>query len=364
VCWHCGEFIETVFVFNDGRARFLRGRIFGVNTEIALQEFPERMIFERSALLIVGAFVIAFAAMGWLRPPDSSTSSPKSVGAVLDFSTASGENADGLQGVVLEGGVLTHTTTRALSAAFDRLGYDWAAVQNSGRSVPRVFLASMPHDLGQISQAKTRKAIFFKTMLPLILQANEEIMLDRRRLWRLHYDTSLGVTPAPEDRLWLAVMADRYRAKRGDIATLLARVDVIPPSMALAQAAEESGWGTSRFAREGNAIFGQWTFSEIGNLVPHDRDENKSHGIKSFGSLLDSVRAYTFNLNGHRAYREFRKLRAEMRAAGKTLEGDILIGKLKRYSQKGKKYINDIRELIRFNELQHLDGAKLGKGLS
>ncbi|MBT3764729.1 MAG: hypothetical protein HOB79_00170 [Rhodospirillaceae bacterium] len=328
--------------------------------ELASQEFPEKMFFERSALLIVGAFVVAFAAMGWLRPPDSMTSSPKSVWALLNFTTASSENADGLQGVVLGGGVLTHTTTRTLSAAFDRLGYDWTAVQKSERAVPRVFLASMPHDLSQIRQVKIRKAIFFKTMLPLILQANEEIMADRRRLWQMHYEISLGQTPIAKDRLWLAVMADRYRVKRGDIAKLLKRVDVIPPSMALAQAAEESGWGTSRFAREGNAIFGQWTFSEIGDLVPHKRDAGKSHKVRAFRSLLDSVRAYTLNINGHRAYREFRRLRAEMRGAGAPLEGDVLIGKLQRYSERGKKYVEVIRGIIRFNKLQHFDGAKLG----
>jgi Bax protein len=332
-----------------------------VNTELASQEFPEYMIFERSALLIVGAFVVAFAAMGWLRPPDSMTSSPKSVLSLLNFSTASGENADGLHGVVLGGGVLTYTTTRTLSAAFDRLGYDWTAIQKSGRAVPRVFLASMPHDLSQIRQTKTRKAIFFRTMLPLILQANEEIMADRRRLWRMHYEVSLGQTPIAKDRLWLAVMADRYRVKRGEIAKLLERLDVVPPSMALAQAAEESGWGTSRFTREGNAIFGQWTFSEIGDLVPHSRDEGKTHKVRSFKSLLDSVRAYALNINRHRAYREFRGLRAEMRGAGAPLEGDVLIGKLQRYSEKGEKYVDVIRGIIRFNKLQHLDGAKLGE---
>jgi Bax protein len=166
---------------------------------------------------------------------------------------------------------------------------------------------------------------------------------------------------AAKDRLWLAVMADRYRTKRGDIFMLLDRVDVVPPSMALAQAAEESGWGTSRFAREGNAIFGQWTFSEIGDLVPHKRDAGKKHRIRSFSSLLNSVRAYVYNLNGHLAYREFRSLRAQMRAGGKTLEGVVLIGKLLGYSQKGQKYVDVIREIIRFNKLQQLDGARLGK---
>jgi Bax protein len=317
-----------------------------MDLKFAPQEIPKRMFFERSALLIVGAFAVTFAAIDWLRPPDGGTYSPKSV---LNYTTASG------------GGVLTHTTAQTLLAAFDQLGYDWSAVQNSSLDVPRIFLASMPHDIAQIRQAKTRKTIFLKTMLPLILQANEEVMADRHRLWQLYHDTSLGLVIAAKDRLWLAVMADRYRTKRGDISMLLDRVDVVPPSMALAQAAEESGWGTSRFAREGNAIFGQWTFSEIDDLVPHKRDSGKKHRIRSFSSLLNSVRAYVYNLNGHLAYREFRSLRAQMRAGGKTLEGVVLIGKLLRYSQKGQKYVDDIREIIRFNKLQQLDGARLGK---
>jgi Bax protein len=332
-----------------------------MDLKFALKEIPKRMFSERSALLIVGAFVVAFAAIDWLRPPDRGTSSPKSVWSILNYTTASGGNPDGLYGVVLGGGVLTHTTTQTLLAAFDQLGYDWSAVQNSSLDVPRIFLASMPHDIAQIRQAKTRKTIFLKIMLPLILQANEEVMADRHRLWQLYHDTSLGLVIAAKDRLWLAVMADRYRTKRGDISMLLDRVDVVPPSMALAQAAEESGWGTSRFAREGNAIFGQWTFSEIGDLVPHKRDAGKKHRIRSFSSLLNSVRAYVYNLNGHRAYREFRSLRAQMHAGGKTLKGVILIGKLLRYSQKGQKYLDDIREIIRFNKLQQLDGARLGK---
>lgn len=320
-----------------------------MDLKLTRKKIPRKMSFERNALLVVGAFVVAFIAISWLHPPDGKTSSQKSVQSRLNYTTAAG------------GGFLTHIKAQTLSDTFDQLGYDWSAVQNFGLDVPRIFLTSMPHDIGQISETNIRKAIFFKTMLPLVLKANEEVMADRHRLWQLHHDTSLGVAIAAKDRLWLAVLADKYRTERGDISMLLDRVDVVPPSMALAQAAEESGWGTSRFLREGNAIFGQWTFSEISDLVPHKRDSGKKHRIRSFRSLSDSVRAYIDNLNGHRAYRGFRSLRARMRAGGKPLEGEILIGELLGYSQKGQIYVDVIREIIRFNKLQNLDGARLGK---
>ena len=147
-----------------------------------------------------------------------------------------------------------------LSRTFARLGYDLESVVRKDQPVPRVFLASLPRDMKEIREIKTRKALFFKSILPLVLQVNEEILEDRKRLWGLRTAMRMGRQISAVDRLWLSVVRDRYRVKSDDIDELLRRVDVIPPSIALAQAAEESGWGTSRFVREGNAIFGQWTF--------------------------------------------------------------------------------------------------------
>ena len=122
-------------------------------------------------------------------------------------------------------------------------------------------------------------------LLPLVLQVNEEILRDRRRLWNLHFQTSLGMKTGPADRLWLMVMAERYGFERVSIEALLKRVDIIPPSLALAQAAEESGWGTSRFVREGNAVFGQWTYSNTGSLVPSRRDVDKQHRVSTIKKI-------------------------------------------------------------------------------
>jgi len=250
-------------------------------------------------------------------------------------------------------------TTGALSEKFDKLGYDLDRVRAGNATVPRLFLASLPGDIRNIREARLRKSLFFKSVLPLVLQANEEIMRDRRRLWNIHFQQSLDKKLGPADRLWLMVMAERYNVKRGDIDTLLKRVDIIPPSLALAQAAEESGWGTSRFIHEGNAVFGQWTFSESGNLVPARRDDGQVHRIRAFSSLLDSVRAYARNLNTHGAYREFRRQRHALRLKGAPLDGLLMVDNLKSYSQRGEKYVETIRTLIETNNLHRLDDARL-----
>ena len=254
-------------------------------------------------------------------------------------------------------------TSGALSKTFKQLGYDLDRVRSGETSVPRLFLASLPSDIRHIRETGVRKSLFFKTVLPLVLQVNEEILRDRRRLWNLHFQISLGKTPAPEDRLWLMVMAERYGFKKVSIQALLKRVDIIPPSMALAQAAEESGWGTSRFVREGNAVFGQWTFSETRSLLPSRRDVDKQHRVRTFSSLLDLVRAYAHNLNTHRAYRKLRRLRNSLRLKGAPVEGLLLVDNIESYSERGEKYVKDIRSLIEGNNLHRLDDARLHDGL-
>ena len=133
---------------------------------------------------------------------------------------------------------------------------------------------------------------------------------------------------------------------------------------ALAQAAEESGWGTSRFVHEGNAVFGQWTFSDSGSLVPARRDDDKFHRVRVFSSLLDSVRAYARNLNTHSAYRGVRRQRHELRLKGAPLDGLLMVDNLKSYSQRGEKYVETIRTLIETNNLHRLDDARLRDGKS
>jgi Bax protein len=250
-------------------------------------------------------------------------------------------------------------SANGLSAAFARINYRLDEVIAGKNSVPRLFISAMPPDLQQVVESRRRKVLFFQTMLPLVLQANEEILKDRRRLWGVSAKINMGLRLDGSDRLWLSVMADRYRVKDADIEKLLIRMDIIPPSQALAQAAEESGWGTSRFVRQGNAIFGQWTASQDTGLVPLKRDPGMTHKVKTFETLLDSVRAYMRNLNTHRVYGDFRKMRARIRRDGAPLDGWRLTGYLEDYSQRGMFYINDLRSIIKTNGLSRLDGVRL-----
>lgn len=250
-------------------------------------------------------------------------------------------------------------TVHALTETFTGLDYELASVVSGKAEVPRLFLVSLPVDMEEIRQAEARKRLFFKAVLPLVLQVNEEIRADRRRLWDLRYSLRAGEKLDAVDRLWLMVAADRYRVDAEDLAALARRMDVIPPSLALAQAAVESGWGTSRFAREGNALFGQWTFSASGDLVPLRRDPGKTHRVRAFDNLLDSVRAYMRNLNTHPTYRAFRQARSKMRREGAPLNGSRLATRLDHYAEQGVAYVAIIRATIENNDLGRFDDARL-----
>jgi len=338
--------------------------------------------FERAVLLAAGGLVIGLIAVAVVNPPRPETTIPRAVLTMpeTDMETAAGPAlpagiirikavgtaAESLTGGVdvraLDGGhkaVDLHTAA-ALSKTFQRLGYDLDGIK-TGVDVPRLFLASLPADMAKIHQTKQRKAIFFKTVLPLVLQVNDEITIDRRRLWDLSVRAKKGEHLPAVDRLWLIVLAERYKVKRGNFTELLKRVDIVPTSMALAQAAEESGWGTSRFSREGNAIFGEWTFASAEGLVPKKRDSGKKHRVRAFKSLLHSVRAYSRNLNTHRAYRGFRKMRQQMRRKGAALRGRKLIETLTSYSERGADYIKGLRAIMTVNKLDRLDEAKLSR---
>jgi Bax protein len=252
----------------------------------------------------------------------------------------------------------------ALHDWFAELNYDLDQFQDGPAHVPPAYLVSLPPDLGKVPETATRKRLFFQVVLPLILRANQEILAQRKRLWQIHADERLGRPVRPEDRLWVAALAERYKVPADNLPVLIRRVDVIPPSMALAQAAEESGWGTSRFARQGNAIFGQWTTSEGQGLVPKEREEGKDHKVRAFEKLIDSVRAYMLNLNTHRAYRELRRARATLRRSGQPLNGLSLARFLHRYSERGDEYVDAIRTMIQGNGLDRLDDARLMKSQS
>ena len=250
-----------------------------------------------------------------------------------------------------------------LADLFQRVDYRLDGVQSGGQFVPRIRVDRIPADLHQLGSLSKRKRMFIKLILPLVLSANEQILATRNRLvaLRREIDRSGGAL-APEDRAWLERICQRYGLEEPRMGVLLERVDVIPPSLALAQAAEESGWGTSRFVRAGNAVFGQRTFVQGEGVVPLRRDGGKTHEVKSFDRLLDSVASYMHNLNIHPAYREFRAARERRRMNRLDLDGYALAGTLKRYSERREAYVRTIRSIIEINGLGAFDPARLAGG--
>jgi len=237
--------------------------------------------------------------------------------------------------------------------------YDLDAIAEGHRGVPPIFVRALPPDWNSLEQVAARKRIFVKTVLPLILKANAEIRGRRQRLRELvaRADGDLSRLSL-QSRSWLTKLAERYKLEEVDFDALLRRVDEVPVSLALAQAAIESGWGRSRFALEGNALFGQWTWDTSKGLKPADPQEDKQpYAVRSFAHLGGSVAGYMRNLNTHPAYKPFRQRRAALRKAGKPLDGLALAGTLTRYSQRGEAYVAEVRGTIRANDFHLFDRA-------
>ena len=246
---------------------------------------------------------------------------------------------------------------------FEDLNYDLKAVR-AGQKVKPIYLTKLPKDLKTLGDTKTKRELFIKIVLPLILYENEKIIDDRKRLFKI-----LGKNfNSPGEKVWLNRRFKEYKIEDKDLAELKMRMDIIPVSIALAQAANESGWGTSRFALEGNALFGQWTWSKNG-ISPKNKDPDQNHKILQFQILKASVRAYKNNLNTHNAYKEFREVRAKLRQSGTTITGLALIKYLKRYASIGEKYTKIIEGIMVQNSLTDFDKAnllptKLKKGIA
>lgn len=242
--------------------------------------------------------------------------------------------------------------------AFDRIGFNVRELRQAPQAVPRVLLASLPAELASVTNAGQRKALFLTAMLPLVLQVNEIIRAERERLVALIAMTDAGKALSVHDREWLRALQKKYRVGKHDFEKLLRRVNIIPPSLTLAQAAIESGWGTSRFAQEGNALFGQWTWDEDG-MIPLARPDGSNHRIKTFDHLIESVAAYARNLNTHPAYATMREIRAELAENGRVITGPSLVPGLHAYSERRDAYIRDLNAIIRGNRLIRFDGAAL-----
>ena len=220
--------------------------------------------------------------------------------------------------------------------------------------VKPISLTLLPKEIRQIENIKKRKNLFIQIILPLVIQENNNIRLDRNKLFAiLNKNRNTKV-----EKIWLDSKFKQYGVSSKDLSTLKIRMDEVPVSMAIAQAAKETGWGTSRFAQEGNALFGQWTWSGEG-LKPTGADNNSTHKVMKFKVLQASVRAYQRNLNTHSTYRDFRSARAELRDKGKKLDSLILSKYLDKYAETGKKYVEILQQIIRQNNLEDFDDAKL-----
>ncbi len=220
--------------------------------------------------------------------------------------------------------------------------------------VKPVALTLLPGEIKMIESTKKRKEFFIQIVLPLVLKENNNIRLDRKTLFKIinkSNNTQL-------EKKWLEKKYKQYGVTSKDLTTLKIRMDEIPVSLALAQAAKETGWGTSRFAQEGNALFGQWTWSGEG-LKPKEADENKGHKVMKFNVLQASVRAYQRNLNTHRSYKNFRLARAHLRDNNQPLDSLILSQFLKNYAETGNKYVEVLQKIINQNNLKDFDDAKL-----
>ena len=239
------------------------------------------------------------------------------------------------------------------SNLFEDLGYDLKGVR-AGQKVKPIYLTKLPRDLNTLGDTKKKRELFIKIILPLILDENEKITQDRKKLFKI-----LGKNfNSSGERVWLKRRFKEYKIEDGDLSKLKMRMDIIPVSLALAQAANESGWGTSRFALEGNALFGQWTWSKKG-ISPKNKDPNQNHKVLQFQILKASVKAYKNNLNTHNAYREFREVRAKLRQNNDVLDGLKLTQYLKNYAAIGEKYVAILEDIIINSSLTDFDKAIL-----
>ena len=220
--------------------------------------------------------------------------------------------------------------------------------------VKPISLDLLPKEIVKIENVKKRKELFIQIILPLIIDENNSIKIDRMKLFSILNKNKN--TKAEQE--WLNLKFKQYGVINKDLSTLKIRMDEVPTSMAIAQAAKETGWGTSRFAQEGNALFGQWTWSGNG-IKPADAEDDSTHKVMRFRVLQASVRAYQRNLNTHSSYKDFRSARAQLRDEEKELDSMILTEYLDKYAETGKEYVKILQQIIRQNDLMDFDDAKL-----
>ena len=242
--------------------------------------------------------------------------------------------------------------TQTVLNLFEDLEYDLDNVRNKKKVKP-IYFTRLPKDLDTIKSVNEKKETFLQILLPLVVAENEKIREDREYLLKI-----LKTNKSPESKKWLNKKYKAYKVSDKSIKELIEKIDIIPTSIALAQAAKESGWGTSRFALEGNAIYGQWTWNGDG-IEPLGKTKDQKHKILKFPLLRASVKAYITNLNTHRGYKSFRVKRAALRKQNKKLAGLELIHELENYAQTGKEYTKILEKIIKQNDLDELEAVTI-----
>ena len=236
---------------------------------------------------------------------------------------------------------------------FEDTNYSLKEVREN-KLVKPIALTLLPNEIRMIENIKKRKEFFIQIVLPLILKENNNIRIDRKRLFNIINKSK----NTPLEKKWLEKKYKQYGIPSKDLSILKIRMDEVPVSLALAQAAKETGWGTSRFAQEGNALFGQWTWSGEG-LKPKDADKDQGHKVMKFNVLQASVRAYQRNINTHSSYLKFREERAKLRDQDLKLDSLKLAEYLDQYAETGNKYVEVLKKIILQNNLKDFDDAKL-----
>ena len=222
-----------------------------------------------------------------------------------------------------------------------------------------IIFSSLPDDFMEIKSVNERKKLFINTLLPIIYSENLKILEDRKKIldwWNESQGENFSRDFWPS---WLFELSEKYETSDSNLGNLLIKVDIIPISMALAQAAIESGWGTSRYLREGNAIYGQYTFEKDRGIRPERRESNEKFFIKKFSNLSESTRSYFKNINTHRAYDDFREERKKLRMNGVKLSGVKLVKFLTSYSERRDEYVKDVENIIQSNNFMKFDNSYL-----
>jgi len=248
---------------------------------------------------------------------------------------------------------IVRLSAKTIEQLFKDTNYNLKDVREK-KLVKPVSLSLLPEEMKMIENTKQRKELFIQIILPLIIKENNSIKLDRKKLFKVLNKSN----NTKKEKKWLIQKFKQYGVSNKDFSTLKIRMDEIPTSLSIAQAAKETGWGTSRFALEGNALFGQWTWSGDG-IKPAGAEDDSTHKVMKFKVLQASVKAYHRNLNTHSSYRMFRSVRAELREENKELDSMILSKYLDKYAATGKEYVKILQQIIRQNNLIDFDDAKL-----